>query len=50
MCSFKYFALVGVGYNGMPHGCSDDELPWGKSPGADPLDTKVILIKTLILY
>jgi hypothetical protein len=32
---------VGVGYNGMPHGCSDDELPWGKLPGADPLDTKV---------
>ena len=23
--------IVGIGYNGMPRGCSDDELPWGKS-------------------
>ncbi|UYV73213.1 DCTD [Cordylochernes scorpioides] len=22
--------IVGVGYNGMPNGCSDDQLPWGK--------------------
>jgi dCMP deaminase len=22
--------IVGVGYNGFPIGCSDDELPWGK--------------------
>ncbi|KAG8234818.1 hypothetical protein J437_LFUL015219 [Ladona fulva] len=22
--------IVGVGYNGMPLGCSDDEFPWGK--------------------
>ena len=22
--------IVGVGYNGMPHGCSDDVLPWAK--------------------
>lgn len=22
--------IVGVGYNGFPLGCSDDELPWGK--------------------
>ncbi|VDK43804.1 unnamed protein product [Gongylonema pulchrum] len=22
--------IVGSGYNGMPTGCSDDELPWGK--------------------
>uniref|UniRef100_A0A914UNR0 Probable deoxycytidylate deaminase n=1 Tax=Plectus sambesii TaxID=2011161 RepID=A0A914UNR0_9BILA len=22
--------IVGTGYNGMPNGCSDDELPWGK--------------------
>ena len=36
---------MGVGYNGMPHGCSDDELPWGKLPGADPLDTKVLIIE-----
>jgi dCMP deaminase len=30
--------IVGVGYNGFPMGCSDDELPWGKD-GAF-LDTK----------
>jgi len=23
--------IVGIGYNGMPHGCHDDDLPWGKS-------------------
>ena len=23
--------IVGVGYNGMPTGCSDDTLPWGKT-------------------
>lgn len=22
--------IVGVGYNGFPTGCSDDEFPWGK--------------------
>lgn len=21
---------VGIGYNGMPNGCSDDDLPWGR--------------------
>ncbi|CAB3225221.1 unnamed protein product [Arctia plantaginis] len=21
--------IVGIGYNGMPNGCSDDEFPWG---------------------
>ncbi len=30
--------LVGVGYNGFPRGCSDDELPWARE-GAY-LDTK----------
>lgn len=30
--------IVGVGYNGFPRGCSDDELPWDRV-GA-PLDTK----------
>ncbi|VDO29780.1 dCMP deaminase, putative [Brugia malayi] len=24
--------IVGSGYNGMPTGCSDDVLPWGKDP------------------
>lgn len=22
--------IVGLGYNGMPRGCSDDEFPWKK--------------------
>jgi len=22
--------ILGTGYNGMPNGCSDDELPWAK--------------------
>ena len=31
--------IVGIGYNGMPNGCSDDELPWQRK-AADRLDTK----------
>ncbi len=23
--------IVGIGYNGFPRGCSDDELPWSRS-------------------
>jgi dCMP deaminase len=30
--------IIGVGYNGFPYGCSDDELPWEKV--GDFLDTK----------
>lgn len=30
--------IVGVGYNGFPKGCSDEELPWNRS--GDFLDTK----------
>lgn len=30
--------IVGVGYNGFPTGCSDDELPWDREGGW--LDTK----------
>lgn len=30
--------IVGVGYNGFPIGCSDDELPWARS--GDFLSTK----------
>ena len=30
--------IVGVGYNGFPEGCSDEELPWGKE--GDFLDVK----------
>ncbi|XP_037990237.1 deoxycytidylate deaminase isoform X4 [Motacilla alba alba] len=31
--------IVGIGYNGMPNGCSDDVLPWTRT-GANRLDTK----------
>lgn len=31
--------IVGVGYNGMPTGCSDDDLPWGKV-STNRLETK----------
>lgn len=31
--------IVGTGYNGMPHGCSDDDFPWSKE-AASNLDTK----------
>ena len=30
--------IVGVGYNGMPYGCSDKEFPWGSE--GESLDTK----------
>ncbi|MBO5384160.1 MAG: dCMP deaminase family protein [Ruminococcus sp.] len=31
--------IVSVGYNGMPTGCCDDEMPWERE-GDSPLDTK----------
>lgn len=31
--------IVGIGYNGMPNGCSDDILPWARKAD-DELDTK----------
>lgn len=31
--------IVGIGYNGMPNGCSDDLLPWARKAD-DDLDTK----------
>ena len=31
--------IVGIGYNGMPNGCSDDILPWARKGDSD-LDTK----------
>ena len=31
--------IVGIGYNGFPVGCSDNELPWDRT-GDDELDTK----------
>jgi dCMP deaminase len=33
--------IVGVGYNGMPTGCSDDEFPWSKEKHSK-LDTKYL--------
>lgn len=30
--------IIGIGYNGFPAGCSDDELPWGREGSF--LDTK----------
>ncbi|KAL4110423.1 hypothetical protein PRIC1_002114 [Phytophthora ramorum] len=33
--------IVGIGYNGFPNGCGDDELPWARESATDsPLDTK----------
>jgi dCMP deaminase len=31
--------IVAVGYNGMPIGCCDDEMPWERE-AQSPLDTK----------
>lgn len=31
--------IISVGYNGMPTGCCDDEMPWERS-AENPLDTK----------
>ena len=31
--------IVSVGYNGMPTGCNDDDMPWERH-GDSPLDTK----------
>lgn len=31
--------ILGIGYNGMPTGCSDDEFPWGKNKD-DELENK----------
>lgn len=30
--------IVGIGYNGLPYGCNDDEYPWEREGGF--LDTK----------
>ncbi len=34
--------IIGVGYNGFPNGCSDDELPWGSV--GKPLDIKYLYV------
>lgn len=33
--------IVGVGYNGMPIGCSDDDFPWTKQTD-NPLELKYL--------
>lgn len=35
--------IVGVGYNGMPTGCSDDVFPWDKTNN-DKLETKYLYV------
>uniref|UniRef100_T1J3X7 Probable deoxycytidylate deaminase n=1 Tax=Strigamia maritima TaxID=126957 RepID=T1J3X7_STRMM len=39
----KDLKIVGIGYNGMPKGCDDDDLPWGKNP-ANPLADKHLYV------
>lgn len=39
--------IVGIGYNGMPHGCSDDEFPWNKEHDRHNKKTK---LETKYLY
>eukprot|EP00941_MAST-03F_sp_MAST-3F-sp1_P000182 g182.t1 len=37
--------IVGIGYNGMPWGCSDDEMPWSRSAETKSgLDTKYMYV------
>lgn len=35
--------IVGVGYNGLPIGCEDDDFPWGKNTQS-PLDSKFLYV------
>ena len=35
--------IVGIGYNGMPRGCPDDKLPWGKT-SQDRLENKYMYV------
>lgn len=35
--------IVGVGYNGFPTRCDDDDFPWGKS-AEDPLESKYMYV------
>lgn len=37
-CIVKDNKIIGIGYNGLPIGCSDDDFPWDKN--GDFLDTK----------
>ena len=35
--------ILSLGYNGMPIGCDDDEMPWERE-GDDPLNTKYMYV------
>lgn len=35
--------ILSLGYNGMPIGCDDDEMPWERE-GENPLDTKYMYV------
>lgn len=35
--------IVGIGYNGMPRGCPDERMPWGKQ-AADAVDNKYLYV------
>ncbi|KAK6625790.1 hypothetical protein RUM43_006089 [Polyplax serrata] len=35
--------IVGIGYNGFPHGCSDDVFPWRKN-SESPLENKYFYV------
>ncbi|XP_046970669.1 deoxycytidylate deaminase [Vanessa cardui] len=35
--------ILGIGYNGFPNGCNDDEFPWGKNTSS-PLDSKFLYV------
>lgn len=35
--------VVSLGYNGMPNGCSDDELPWART-ASNPMDVKYLYV------
>ncbi|MDD3923771.1 MAG: dCMP deaminase family protein [Erysipelotrichaceae bacterium] len=34
--------VVGIGYNGLPHGCDDDKFPWDRE--GRTLDTKYVYV------
>lgn len=34
--------IVGIGYNGMPKGCHDDQFSWAKRSSKDNLDNKFL--------
>ena len=35
--------IVGLGYNGMPNNCSDDQLPWDRT-NVDPMQIKYLYV------